>query len=372
MEDKKASILGTVLGAIPYIGGSISGWVDPIQGLSRNESADALMGPSFTASAAAPAGMMFGKLKPGTPKQMIKDFIMKSLVASSVASGATTAASRAMKDRHFSMKTASDSYFEELSKEAFSIGGVAETAGNFLKSMYIDPAKNIFKDGGDAIKALGAGDYQNALGRGMSSAGNALWTATNFIPGAGLVGKGITGFTKAVGQGVGEAKNLENAGAIGARIAAGGERVGKAIAAPATAMEKTKGTPLGGFLGQGYLYDSDKMPTLFKGTADLVRGKVKPMAYAGARARQVADTAMEYSPSIGMNVGGDLVSAYSPTGQMTELNSDPAFAAYLNKFQKGLGDKIRTMPPAAQVKIHKALKEKGVLDGFQQSLNAGR
>lgn len=364
MEEKKAGVLGSILGAIPYFGGAISGWVDPLNGLSRNESSAALSSPSFTASAAAPVGMMFGKMpRGGNLKQMAKDLILKSLVASGVASGISTEASRFMKNRHFG-KTAADLYFEELNKEAFGIGDVASGIGGIVKSTYIDPAKNIFKDSGDAFNALRAGDYQNAGGRAMSAAGNALWTGMNFIPGLGTLGKAISGGSKAVAEGVAATKGLENAGAIASKITEGGARIGKAVAKPAEALASTKGTPLGGLLGQGWLARKTQ-PGIFKGIGAMRKGQLSGGSYLAERARRSLDFGASLAPSIGLNVGGDLVSATSPTEQMKMLTQDPGFEKYIGR---GLMGQIKNLPLEAQVVVYKKLKERGLLDRYDDMI----
>lgn len=342
---KQADLLGLGLSAIPVIGGALSGAVNPINGLSSRESAYGLDPYSIAGSVAAPIGLLLAKNPKPFLKQffrkaiqtksipladpILKRFLTKALVASSLGSATGAAIGRLSLDRSFNKRAI------EIYKEAFSLGDAAGSTGKFLYDWFIDPGVQAVKDVGSAGKMLFQGDVAGAGARGMSALGNGLLFGATFIPGVGWGGKAAGGLLKGLGAGAKALKLTE----AGAGLARAGKAVNVFSHLPARAL---RSTPM------GYLTGTRSIMPVTKATT-----------WAG-RAINAGKHVINTSPFIGgagLTVGGDLLYNKTRGGKMEQMVQSGMLPDYLGS---DLAEQISGLSRPDQIRVYDKLERLGV------------
>jgi len=368
---KQSDFIGSGLSAIPMMGGALSGSWSPMNGESSMESENKLKPYSIGGTAAGPIAHLIGRSssvknglkrmflegKAPTTKAGLKGFLLQSLLAASAGSAAGTAIGRDFETKHFAGKYGEEKIADHgiMSMLGSGVKNIGSSIGNFgsevvndpwqavkdtgslvgdgAKMWFVDPFLNAGQEAKNSMGLLASGDYQGGAGKLVSAAGDAAFGIANFIPGAGVLGKGLGLGAKAIGAGA----RLMNLDRAGEGIEAAGRVAKGVLNMPKDYVNNTPG--IGHIIGEHKL--------------------VPPNAADGAFTRGIKHVG-NYAPNIiatqGLNIAGDHMYDTSDSGRMDQIAQSPVLNKY---FGDSFSNQVQGLSPADKLNVYRKLKDNG-------------
>lgn len=334
MDQKRSSTWDDVASLIPVAGGSISGVINPPDGMSIRQGGDALGTYGSTGGITAPIGLLLSKGGIPFSKQHIKNFLLKAVAASSIGTFVGTRLGRINESKSYKKANT------DINQELKSPGFLAQLASEYVT----DPPVQTVKDIGSSVTHAASGDSQAGVGKLLSGFGNALMTGATFVPGLGLAGKGVRLLGKGTALGA-KAMNLTNAAQ---KINRGSAVASKYLRAPVTFLKKTP--VLNVLTGNKNLMKYTPKPTgqSFLSGQNLLRLGKNSGKFIGNSAPGIGATALGLG-------GGELMYSSSPSGQMDSMLNSSIFSDVIGK---DLVNEISGLSQKDKLRVYDYLKNK--------------